>query len=91
MIKLNHTTKKAKNFIRRYFNSGYYTLNDCYNNYSYKKQKAYDYCISKMLQMGGENGCIIGFNSCFFTYAFQADTKLIVICPVNEYEIDLEY
>lgn len=87
MIRLNKDTQKAKRFIREYRNSNCTTLRDCYNNYSYAKQKAFDYCINKMEKMGGKYGCIIGYNCCFFTFAFEVNDKLIVICPTNEYEI----
>ena len=89
MIKLNRNKKKAKRFIREYRNSNCCTLDDCYNNYSYAKEKAFDYCINKMQEMGGQVGCIIGYNTCFFTFAFEVNDKLIVICPTNEYEIQL--
>ncbi len=89
MIKLNNNTKKAKRFIREYRNSNCCTLEDCYNNYSYAKEKAFDYCINKMQEMGGFGGFIIGYNTCFFTFAFVVNDKLIVICPINEYEIQL--
>ena len=89
MIKLNKNTKQAKRFIREYQNSTNYNLDDCYNNYSYAKQKAFDYCINKMQEMGGQCGYIIGYNTCFFTFAFVVNDKLIVICPINEYEIQL--
>ena len=89
MIKLNKTTKKAKNFIRAYQNSTNYRLEHCYNNYSYAKEKAFDYCINKMQEMGGSDGYIIGYNTCFFSFAFEVNDKLIVICPTNEYEIQL--
>ena len=89
MTKLNKTTQKAKNYIRSYQNSTNYRLDDCYNNYSYAKERAFDYCINKMQEMGGKYGCIIGYNTCFFTFAFEVNDKLIVICPSNEYEIQL--
>ena len=90
MTKLKRNTQKAKGFIGEYRNSNCCTLDDCYNNYSYAKQRAYDYCINKMQKMGGYDGRIIGYNTCFFSYAFMTgDNKLIVICPTNEYEIQL--
>ena len=89
MIKLKKETQKAKRFIREYRNSNCCTLDDCYNNYSYAKERAYDYCINKMEKMGGQLGCIISYNTCFFTFAFEVNDKLIVICPTNEYEIQL--
>ena len=90
MIKLNKTTKKAKNFISSYQNSTNFRLEDCYNNYSYAKQNAFDYCINKMNKMNGYDGRIISYNCSFFSYAFMTDdNKLIIICPTNEYEIQL--
>ena len=90
MTKLKRNTQKARRFIKDYWTSSNYNLDDCYNNYSYAKQNAFDYCISKMQKMGGYDGRIIGYNTSFFSYAFMTeDNKLIVICPVNEYEIQL--
>ena len=89
MIKINKDTQKAKSFIREYRNSNCCTLDDCYNKYSYAKEKAFNYCINKMQEMGGQAGCIIGYNTCFFSFAFEVNDKLIVICPINEYEIQL--
>ena len=89
MIKLNRNTQKAKRFIREYQNSTNFRLEDCYCNYSYAKERAFDYCINKMQEMGGQVGCIISYNTCFFTFAFALNDKLIVICPTNEYEIQL--
>ena len=89
MIKLNKTTQKAKNYIRAYQNSTNYRLEDCYNNCSYAKKRAFDYCINKMEEMGGQAGCIISYNIYFFAFAFEVNDKLIVICPTNEYEIQL--
>ena len=90
MTKLNKTTQKAKHFIRAYQNSTNFRLEDCYNNYSYAKQNAFDYCINKMNKMSGYDGRILSYNTFVFTYAFMTDdNKLIVICPTNEYEIQL--
>ena len=89
MIKLNKNTNKAKNFMRAYINSTNHRLDDCYKNYSYAKASAFDYCINKQNKMEGRIGRIIGYNIFFFSYAFVTDTSLIVICPTNEYEIQL--
>ena len=90
MIELNKNTQKAQRFIWEYIKAEKYNLDDCYNNYSYAKERAYDYCINKMQKMDGNNGRIISYNCCFFSYAFMTDdNKLIVICPTNEYEIQL--
>lgn len=90
MTKLKRNTQKAKRFIKEYWTSSRYNLYDCYQNYSYAKAKAFDYCVNKMVKMSGYDGRIIGYNTCFFSYAFMTgDNKLIVICPTNEYEIQL--
>ena len=89
MIKLKRNTQKAQRFISAYRNSTNFRLEDCYNNYSYAKERAFDYCINKMQEMGGKYGCIISYNTCFFSFAFVVNDKLIVICPTNEYEIQL--
>ena len=90
MIKLNKNTQKAQRFIWEYVRTEKYNLDDCYQNYSYAKERAFDYCINKQNKLGGYDGRIIGYNTCFFSYAFMTeDNKLIVICPSNEYEIQL--
>lgn len=90
MIKLNKDTEKAKKFIKEYWNSNSSHLLECYNEYSYAKHNAYTYCINKMQKMNGYRGRILSYNKFIFTYAFMTnDNKLIVICPVNEYEIQL--
>ena len=90
MTKLKRNTKRAKTFIKEYWTSTRYNLDDCYNNYSSAKERAYDYCINKQNKMSGYDGRIISYNCCFFSYAFMIDdNKLIVICPINEYEIQL--
>ena len=90
MTKLKRNTQKAKIFIKEYWTSTRYSLYDCYNDYSYAKDRAYDYCITKMQEMNGYDGRILTYNTFVFTYAFMTDdNKLIVICPTNEYEIQL--
>ena len=90
MTKLKRNTQKAQRFIWEYIRSEKCNLDDCYNNYSYAKENAYDYCINKQNKMGGYDGRILTYNTFVFTYAFMTDdNKLIVICPINEYEIQL--
>ena len=90
MIKLNKDTQKAQSFIWEHKKSTNFILDDCYIKYSFAKKRAFDYCINKKNEMGGNNGRIISYNCSFFSYAFMTDdNKLIVICPTNEYEIQL--
>ena len=90
MIKLNKNTQKAQRFIWEYVRSERYNLDYCYNNYSFAKKRAFDYCINKQNEMDGKDGRIISYNCSYFSYAFMTnDNKLIVICPINEYEIQL--
>ena len=90
MTKLKRNTQKARRFIKEYWTSSRYNLDECYNNYSNAKYNAYKYCINKKDKMNGYDGRIISYNTCFFSYAFMTnDNKLIVICPTNEYEIQL--
>ena len=90
MIKLNKNTQKAQGFIWEYVRSEKHDLYDCYNKHSFEKKRAFDYCINKQNEMDGNNGRILSYNTFVFTYAFMTDdNKLIVICPINEYEIQL--
>ena len=65
-MKLNNT-KCAANYRRSYNNSRITCLAQAYRNPSISKQRAYNDCLKKMLEMGGYGLRIIGYNSCSFT------------------------
>ena len=65
-MKLNNK-KRAANFRRSYNNAHIICLTEAYKNPSISKQRAYAYCIKKMLEMGGYGLRIMGYNTSFFT------------------------
>lgn len=63
-------TKTIKNAYEIYLKSNLYTLNDCYANASYNKQKAYNYCRDLLVKYNGRQGRILGYNTMVFSYGF---------------------
>ena len=71
---MTHTTAKViKNAHAAYVRSNLYTLNDCYTNASYYKQKAFNYCRDLVQKYNGRQGRITGYNSQVFSYAFVGE------------------
>lgn len=69
-----------------------FTLADVYRNYSYEKQKAYEYCRTMNYALKGEYGCILSHNKFMFTYAFiiHGETNYFVyITPTHNYICEL--
>lgn len=98
MTELKNTTQKAKGIIHTY---NYYkntnegiTLFEIYNNYSWRKEKALDYCKELKQRLNGFNSCFCGHNCMIFTYAFlfkEGDTiYLCYITPSYDYKIKYE-
>lgn len=72
---MTHTTSKViKTAYEQYKKSHLYTLNDCYQNASYNKQRAYNYCRELAHNhdsyIVGEPLKIIGYNSQTFSVGF---------------------
>lgn len=95
-MKLNNTTKKAQQLIENWERSPWYrSIWDCYEKPSRAKIDAYYECIEQMRNDNGDGGCITGFNTCTFTFAYKRTNKetgvvqLVYITPYNQYEIDL--
>lgn len=67
-----------------------------YNNFSYNKQKALDYCKELQYRLNGYAGTITGASSHFFSYAFKyydADIKKECLCyctHANDYKFAIE-
>lgn len=86
---MTHTTAKViKNAYNNYFNSNLCTLYDCYTNFSYNKQRAYDYCLSLMAKYNGQAGCIIGYNCMVFSFGFigEYDGKQAFFYITRDYD-----
>ena len=98
MTQLKNKTKKALGLIHTY---NYYrkqnnglSLYEIYNNYSWRKEKAFDYCKSLLKEKNGFDACFCGHNCMVFTYAFlfkEGDTTyLCYITPSYDYKIKYE-
>ncbi len=69
IIKSN--TRRGHNLINAYERSRKYSLEDAYKSHSAEKEWGFRECERIKGDMEGEYGRIIGFNSCFFSYAFK--------------------
>ena len=63
----NKTMQKA---IHNHAMSDTYTLRHAYANFSYNKEKAFNYCVDLCEKYNGYNLKIIGFNTCTFSVGF---------------------
>ena len=97
MTELKTATKKAQNFIRSYDfhmtkNKGA-SLYEIYNNFSDKKQKAFEYCCELLKTKEGFNPCFCGHNYNVFTYAFLfiANNKTYLCYITPSYNYVMEY
>lgn len=81
-MKLNsQNLRAARCAYSSWLNSKNYTLYHAYQNPSYSKERAYDYCLEKFRLYNGEDFKIIGSNSFVFTVGFvftdvQTDEKM---------------
>ena len=92
-MKLNKTTKKAQDFIKRYNESDMYQLFDLYKSYSRDKWRA-DYFIKEnMKNLDAWGYKIIGGNCSTFTagFMYKKDNKEILRIETvsNSYDIEL--
>lgn len=71
MAKLNATTKKAQNLIHNYEYANASELWQVYDNYSYAKQRAFEWCKERMHELDGYGFRICTFNTFQFTCAFK--------------------
>lgn len=62
--------KLMKDAYKRYLESYNYTLSDCYSNWSYYKEKAFNYCEDLRRQYEGRGGKIVGYCLMTFSYGF---------------------
>lgn len=69
-VKLN---KQMQNAMRMHKMSNTYSLSQCYNSYSYAKEKAYNYCKELYNTCNGYDFKIIGYNCMSFSVGFYCD------------------
>ena len=63
--------RAAKANIKRWERSDEYRLGDAYTDYSYKKEKAFEYCKKLCEKHNGRNLKIVSHNSFVFTAGFE--------------------
>lgn len=90
-MKINNTTKKAKQFVKAYLNAKSSTLDELYRTYSNNKKQAYDYCVQEYFVYEGINFKILSANNFFFTVGFISEIfgtrDLIIITKSTHYRI----
>lgn len=91
MITLNKNTQKAENWIKTYFMSHYFSVNQFYSNPSYNKVQAERDCINRMVELNGTGYKVLGGNSMFFTcgYMDKSENTLYIETHCNTYKIPL--
>lgn len=92
-------TKKAKQYIKRYINSCYYSIEECYKNPSVNKLRAEYRIKQKIEELEGDElrYKIISFNSCYFTCGYIVSVEelntfinyLIIETACNTYIIKI--
>jgi hypothetical protein len=91
MKTLNKNTQKAENWIKTYFMSHYFSVNQFYSNPSYNKVKAEKDCINRMIELNGTGYKVLGGNCMFFTcgYMDKTENTLYIETYENTYKIPL--
>lgn len=69
-VKLN---KQMQGAINSHKMSNTYSLSDCYNSYSYAKERAYNYCRNLYNEYNGYDFKIISYNTNQFSVGFYCD------------------
>ena len=70
MYNNNYQKKSAKAKIPMYERSNWYDLSHAYTSYSYRKERAWDYCVHTMIEYNGMGLKVISRNTNFFTAGF---------------------
>ena len=86
---MTHTTDRCiKSAYKQYCRSCLYSLNDCYTNYSNRKEIAMDYCRRLKTEYHGIAGKIIGYNCMQFSYGFigEIDGKTAFFYITKDYD-----
>lgn len=81
--------KQMQNAYKRYLTSRYYNnLYNCYNNPSYNKVRALEYCNELCNELNGYNLKIIGYNCTQFSvgFTFEQDDKLCFGYITKDYD-----
>lgn len=98
MTYLKNTTQKAERMIFSYYfykgkNKGK-NLSEIYGRYSWKKEKALQYCKTLKAKKRGSGACFGGHNSDYFSYMFtykqNGKKYLAYITYANDYAVEIE-
>lgn len=88
MVHINAYTKRGQDLIKRYNNSKYRSIRDCYCNPSQNKVQAEMMCLSTMIDTNGNDYRIISYNTMQFTCGWKTATGLLrVETAYNSYLI----
>ena len=88
MITIKANTKKGQNLIEKSRIYDGYNLWDCYQSFSYAKQKAYEYCLDLCQKEKGTNFHITSHCSNFFTVAWEVENGIRMETDRNSYFIE---
>lgn len=87
MTIINANTTKGRNFINRSSYYDGYTLRDVYSDYSYAKERAYQYCLNLCASENGSNFHIISHNTFSFSVAWETVDGVRIETSNNSYLI----
>ena len=76
MVRVNN--KQIKQAYKQYAKSDLYSLEHCYNSFSYAKQQAWNYCKELENEYDGYNLKIIGYNSMQFSVGFVGEISDVI-------------
>lgn len=88
----NYQRRTATANYERYSNMYHTDLNDCYNNYSDAKARAWEYCKGLCNKYNGYGLSIISYNTFMFTAGFtyyDADNKKHFVFITPSYDADI--
>ena len=91
MKTLNKNTQRAEWWIKTYFKSHYFSVNQFYKNCSSSKVQAERSCINRMIELNGHGYKVLGGNCMFFTcgYMDKTENTLYIETHENTYKIPL--
>lgn len=85
-------TKHQKMLVENYQRATARQLSDVYTTWSAAKERAYNWCINRMVSLNGFSGFICSANTFGFSFAFQyeKDGKLRLQYHTKDHEYDFE-
>ncbi|MBO5828909.1 MAG: hypothetical protein J6R59_10730 [Paludibacteraceae bacterium] len=87
MTTIKATTKRGQTMLNNAsYNEGY-SLRDVYGNFSYAKEKAYNYCLAQCAKENGYNFHICSHNTFNFSVAWETEEGTRIETANNSYLI----